>query len=118
MHVSALSYKNVSIYRFTLKLIKGRVGPHSTVGKVSGCRYVSDCRSRGRKSNLSQVLYFCGDREIISMGILLPSADSRRVVVSCAPVYIDGSIQCVSDCRSRGSEFDPGLVPYFSGDRS
>ena len=24
----------------------------------------------------------------------------------------------VSDCRSRGREFDPGSVPYFSGDRS
>ena len=24
--------------------------------------------------------------------------------------------RCVSDCRSRGREFDPGLVPYFRGD--
>ena len=24
--------------------------------------------------------------------------------------------RCVSDCRSRGSEFDPGPVPYFRGD--
>ena len=24
----------------------------------------------------------------------------------------------VSDCRSRGSEFDPGPVPYFCGKRS
>ena len=23
---------------------------------------------------------------------------------------------CVSDCRSRGRELDPGLVPYFRGD--
>ena len=23
---------------------------------------------------------------------------------------------CVSDCRSRGREFDPGPVPYFRGD--
>ena len=26
--------------------------------------------------------------------------------------------RCVSDCRSRGREFDPGPVPYFRGDRS
>ena len=26
--------------------------------------------------------------------------------------------RCVSDCRSRGHEFDPGLVPYFRGDWS
>ena len=24
--------------------------------------------------------------------------------------------RCEFDCRSRGSEFDPGPVPYFSGD--
>ena len=24
--------------------------------------------------------------------------------------------RCVSDCRSRGHEFDPGPVPYFRGD--
>ena len=26
--------------------------------------------------------------------------------------------RCVSDCRSRGREFDPGMVPYFYGDWS
>ena len=26
--------------------------------------------------------------------------------------------RCVSDCRSRGREFDPGPVPYFRGDLS
>ena len=24
--------------------------------------------------------------------------------------------RCKTDCRSRGSDFDPGLVPYFHGD--
>ena len=24
--------------------------------------------------------------------------------------------RCVSDCRSRGRELDPGPVPYFRGD--
>ena len=24
--------------------------------------------------------------------------------------------RCMSDCRSRGHEFDPGPVPYFRGD--
>ena len=28
------------------------------------------------------------------------------------------SYRCASGCRSRGREFDPGLVPYFRGDRS
>ena len=26
--------------------------------------------------------------------------------------------ECESDCRSRGSEYDPGPVPYFCGDLS
>ena len=50
---------------------------------MSGCRYVSDCRSKGCKFDPGPVLYFREiDHEIISMIILFPSADSRRVVVS------------------------------------
>ena len=35
------------------------------------------------------------------------------------PRSADGNVsgyRCVSDCRSRGREFDPGPVPYFRGD--
>ena len=38
---------------------------------------------------------------------------------STGPRSADGNVsgyRCVSDCRSRGREFDPGLVPYFRGD--
>ena len=48
--------------------------------------YMSDCRSRGRKFDpVSGPIYYTFmeiDHEIISMAILLPSADSRRVAVS------------------------------------
>ena len=33
--------------------------------------------------------------------------------------YLAGNVsgyRCVPDCRSRGREFDPGMVPYFRGD--
>ena len=33
----------------------------------------------------------------------------------CAVGNVSGYI-CVSDCRSRDREFDPGPVPYFRGD--
>ena len=33
----------------------------------------------------------------------------------CAIGNVSG-YRCVSDCRSRGHEFDPGPVPYFCGD--
>ena len=36
---------------------------------------------------------------------------------NCAVSNVSG-YRCVSDCRSRGREFDPGPVPYFRGDWS
>ena len=36
-------------------------GPRSAVGNVSGHRYESDCRSRGREFDPCLVPYFCGD---------------------------------------------------------
>ena len=59
-----------------------------------------------------------------------------RSTVKCLRLEIEGSLvihnsipgrvaqlvgnvsdyRCVSDCRSRGCEFVPGLVPYFCGD--
>ena len=34
-------------------------GPHNAVRNVSGFRYVSDCRSRGREFDPGAVPYFC-----------------------------------------------------------
>ena len=48
-------------------------GSRSAVGNVSGCRCVSDCRSRDREFDPGPV-----------QNCLLPSTDSRRVVVSYA----------------------------------
>ena len=56
-------------------------GPHSAVGNMS------DCRSRNREFDPGPVLYFL-DLEIISMAILLPSADPRRVDVSYKRKYV------------------------------
>ena len=54
-------------------------GPCSAVGNVSDYRWVSDCRSRGRKFDPSQVPYLVEiDREIISKIIFLPSSDSFK----------------------------------------
>ena len=49
---------------------------------------MSDCRSRGHELDPSMVPYFHGDYEIISKAILLPSVDSRRVVVSYKRKYV------------------------------
>ena len=56
---------------------------------VSGCRYVFDCRSSGRKMILARSRTFVEiDHEIYSIFILLPSPDSRRVVVSYKRKYV------------------------------
>ena len=54
-------------------------GPRSAVDNLSGYRCVSDCISRGRKFDpvLSHTFVEI-DHEMISMVILLPSADSFK----------------------------------------
>ena len=64
-------------------------GPHSSVGNLSDCRYMSDCRSRGRQFDPGLPHTFVEiDHEIISTDILLSSANSRRVVVSYRRKYV------------------------------
>ena len=59
------------------------------MGNMSDCRYMSDCRFRGREFDPGQVHTFVEiDHEIISMAILLPSTDSKRVVVSYKRKYV------------------------------
>ena len=65
-------------------------GLRSAVGKVSGCRYVFDCRSMGRELDPGLVPYMHIieiDHEIISMVSLLPLSDSERVDVSYKRKY-------------------------------
>ena len=40
----------------------------------------------------------------------------RTVTGPCSEFDNVSGCRCVSDCRSRGREFDPGPVPYFHGD--
>ena len=56
LHCLPLSHKKDS----RLYGLKNRAGPRSTVGNMSDCRYVSDCRSRGRKFDPGPVPYFHG----------------------------------------------------------
>ena len=63
--------------------VKDNAGQGSAVGNVSDCRYLSDCRSRSCEFELDLVPTFLEtDHEIISTAILLPSAYSRKVVIS------------------------------------
>ena len=47
---------------------------------------------------------------MVLLGIPLCSTGPRSAVGNVS------GYRCVSDCRSRGREFDPGPVPYFRGD--
>ena len=77
LHIGKI-HKTINLYfiipPFYMTLITGL---RSAVGKVS------DCRSRGHEFVPARSHSFTEiDHEIISTAILLPSADSRRVVVS------------------------------------
>ena len=48
-------------YTSSARIIYDDAGPRSAVGNVSGYRYVSDCRSRGREFDPGPVPYFRGD---------------------------------------------------------
>ena len=56
-----------------------KTGPRSAVCNMSGNRYESDYRSKGNEFHPGSVPYFQEiDHEIISMVILLPSAESFK----------------------------------------
>ena len=51
--------------------------------------------------------------------VLIFSSLERLTTKFTGPRSAVGNVsgyRCVSDCRSRGREFDPGPVPYFCGD--
>ena len=53
--------------------------------------------------------------------LLIYLFSSKYTVSWAGPRSAVGNVsgyRCVSDCRSRGREFDPGPVPYFHGDWS
>ena len=47
--------------------------------------------------------------------VSLSVPSSTETITSSAVGNVSG-YRCMSDCRSRGREFDPGPVPYFRGD--
>ena len=58
-HLEFLSLKGGCIGSSESTLVKmPHTGPRSAVGNVSGYRYVSDCRSRGREFDPGPVPYF------------------------------------------------------------
>ena len=59
------------------------------------------------------------NREILKTGYLSPYMDYLLHAAYTGPRSTVGNVsgyRCMSDCRSRGREFDPGPVPYFRGD--
>ena len=84
-----LYLQNYLLFSILKKILLFVARPHSAVGNVPDCRYVSDCRSRGHELDPHWSPYFCQiDHETFSMVILLPSADSRRVVVNDWREYV------------------------------
>ena len=59
---------------------------------------------------LGQVWYLIVAILILAAFLTLLLTRQRSAVVNVS------GYRCVSDCRSRGGEFDPSPVPYFHGD--
>ena len=59
-----------------------------------------------------QKLLFCGKK----LSLILPIQPQAMMTGPRSAVGNVSGYRCVSDCRSRGREFDPGPVPYFHGD--
>ena len=77
----------------------------------------ADCAGRLQQSVLGSIRIECDAdcacrlQHYLYWGVLgLRFAGPRSAVVNVS------GYRCVSDCRSRGREFDPGPVPYFRGD--
>ena len=60
---------------------------------------------------ITHVLYGPKPKKTCLMKFANNTGARLRSAVGNVSVY-----RCVSDCRSRGREFDPGPVPYFRGD--
>ena len=59
----------------------------------------------------SIAIILMGKRELVALLNLSSWCTGPRSAVGNVSGY-----RCVSDCNSRGCEFDPGPVPYFRGD--
>ena len=56
---------------------------------------------------------------VISQFLFIIEQQTYYQIEAAGPRSAVGNVsgyRCVSDCRSRGREFDPGPVPYFRGD--
>ena len=70
-------------------------------------------------------LLFIRAKQVIMIKDYLLTYLLTSYLLTCLLTYLTGprsavgnvsGYRCVSDCRSRGREFDPGPVPYFRGD--
>ena len=52
--------------------------------------------------------------QAIASGLSYIQVDKHGITI-LYHLHVSGN-RCESDCRSRGREFDPGLVPYFCGE--
>ena len=65
---------------------------------------------------IKPVMLICfGSAKFLLYGVNIVSFSNDHNGPRSAVGNVSG-YRCVSDCRSRGREFDPGPVPYFCGD--
>ena len=88
--------------------------------EVSGAQWLSgrvlDLRQRGRGFEPHRRHCVVSLSKNITSSLVL--VQPRKIAGPHSAVGNVSGYRCVSDCRSRGREFDPGPVPYFRGNWS
>ena len=75
----------------------------------------ASCEGFGKNAHfVTNIIHFTDDlcifTSVFNLSLLKYSTGPRSAVGNVS------GYRCVSDCRSRGREFDPSPVPYFRGD--
>ena len=60
--------------------------------------------------------FFCSVFSLIYCWVLIFAFSPCYILIYTGPRSAVGNVSGVTDCRSRGREFDPGPVPHFHGD--
>ena len=69
-------------------------------------------------SHMLNILCMCTRETLTRLNVCIVSSEPSLVTGPRSAVGNVSGCRCLSDCRSRGREFDPGPVPYFRGDWS
>ena len=99
-----------------------RMGVYCVMGAMPMRKYAYWCQARSHFLPIKTLGHFTVNflRTTVMLTVYCDLREGYKPAVA-GPRSAVGNVsgyRCVSDCRFRGREFDPGPVPYFRGDWS